>query len=319
MSKVPPSSRSSVWLVAAMLGMVVLPAGLTLYHVHVTALAPVLAPHASPYGYTVSLLLFIVPIVVIGGWFIPHEGVRISRKSFWWTIGLLFPLGAGLDFFFAQYFFVFPNAEATLGIKAPALGTPVPIEEYIFSLTGFLAMLLLYIWLDEYWLAAYSIPDSAAGRLQFKRLLTFHPESVALAVGLVAGAIVYKKYFSPFPEGFPGYFVFLALAALVPSAALLPTVRPLINWRAFSLVAFFMLLVSLLWEVTLALPYGWWNFRDRQMLGLRITAWSWLPIEEVCLWISVTYATVIVYEVVKCWQASGKPMLHAFMGVPSRK
>jgi len=29
-----------------------------------------------------------------------------------------------------------------------------------------------------------------------------------------------------------------------------------------------------MWEVTLAIPYGWWNFRDEQMLGVRITAWD---------------------------------------------
>jgi hypothetical protein len=37
-----------------------------------------------------------------------------------------------LDFFFAQWFFVYPNLGATLGIPAPALGRYVPVEEYIF-------------------------------------------------------------------------------------------------------------------------------------------------------------------------------------------
>jgi lycopene cyclase domain-containing protein len=219
-----------------------------------------------------------------------------------------------LDFLFARYFFVFPNPAATLGIKAPALGAPVPIEEYAFYLTGFLCVLLLYIWLDEYWLAAYSVGGESAQRQQFRRLLRLHPESIILAVVLIVGAILFKKYVSGSPAGFPGYFIFLALAALVPSAALLPSARPVINWRAFSLAVFFVLLVSLLWEVTLAIPYGWWNFRAEQMLGVRITAWGGLPIEEVCLWMAVTYATVIVYETVKCWQSSGRSMRHALFG-----
>ena len=50
------------------------------------------------------------------------------------------------------------------------------------------------------------------------------------------------------------------------------------------------------------------------MLGLSITAWSRLPIEAVFVWIAVTWATVIVYETVKRWQASGKPAKHAFLG-----
>src|SRR5437899_1465784 len=83
-------------------------------------------------------------------------------------------------------------------------------------------------------------------------LLHLHPESIALAVVLVAGAIIYKKFFSPTPEGFPGYFIFIALTALAPASALLPSARPVINWRAFSLAIFFVLLVSIIWEATLA-------------------------------------------------------------------
>jgi hypothetical protein len=80
-----------------MLAMIVVPAALTLRTVRLSALNPAVAtmPGASPYGYTVSLLLFIVPILVIAFWFLPQEGVKISKKSFWWTIGLLFPRGAG--------------------------------------------------------------------------------------------------------------------------------------------------------------------------------------------------------------------------------
>ena len=320
-SQAPPSGspRLSFTLVIAILAMIVVPAGLTLHTVHLSALNPATAttPGASPYGYTVSLLLFIVPILVIAFWFVPQEGVKIEKKSFLWTIGLLFPIGAGLDFFFARYFFVFPNQGATLGIKAPALGAPVPIEEYAFYLTGFLCVLLLYIWLDEYWLAAYNVESESAQRKQFHRLLKLQPESIVLAVLLVAGAILYKKFFSPYPAGFPGYFIFIALAALIPSSALLPSARSVINWRAFSLAIFFVLLVSILWEATLAIPYGWWNYRDEQMLGVRITAWGGLPIEAVCLWIAVTYATVIIYETVKCWETSGKSIRHALFGEPT--
>lgn len=313
-----PGPRHSFLLVIAILAMITVPAGLTLHTVHLSALNPAAAttPGASPHGYTVSLLLFIVPILVIALWFVPQEGVKIEKKSFLWTIGLLFPIGAGLDFFFARYFFTFPNEGATLGIKAPALGSPVPIEEYAFYLTGFLCVLLLYLWLDQYWLAAYSIETESATRNQFQRLFNFHPESLVLAVVLVAGAIMYKKFFSPAPIGFPGYFIFIALAALVPSSALLPSARPVINWRAFSLAIFFVLLVSIIWEATLAIPYGWWNYRDEQMLGVRITAWGGLPIEAVFLWMAVTYATVIIYETVRCWEASGKSIRHALFGEP---
>jgi len=169
-----PSPRTSFRLVLAMLAMIVVPAAITLH----TFRGPegVNAPSAepTPYGYTVSLLLFIVPILVIGIWLVPQERIRISKKSFVRTIGLLFPLGAGLDFFFANSFFTFPNPGATLRVTAPALHGGVPIEEYAFYLSGFVSVLLLYIWLDEYWLAAYGVPSDARARAQFDRLLRFH-------------------------------------------------------------------------------------------------------------------------------------------------
>ena len=309
----PPTPRSSFRLVLAMLGMVALPAALTLRMVRTTPPLNALTANSSPYGYTVSLLLFVVPIVVIGLWFLPSEGVKVSKDSFARTVAILFPVGAGLDFFFARSFFTYPNPGATLGITAPALGGGVPFEEYVFYFTGFVAVLLLYIWLDEYWLAAYGVRADAPERAQSQRLLRFHPASLVWAVVLIAAAIAYRKTFVQ-DVGFPRYFTFLVLGALGPSAVLLPAAMPVINWRALSLAVFIILLISLLWEVTLAVPYGWWGFKDSAMIGLRITAWNRLPIEEVCVWIAVTYATVIVYEVVRRWQSSGKRIGHALLG-----
>ncbi|MBV8632710.1 MAG: hypothetical protein JOZ83_17420 [Silvibacterium sp.] len=311
----PPTPRLSAWLVLAMFAMIAVPAYFTLHTARISSPAIPLSSNPSPYGYTVSLLLFILPILVIAFWFIPREEIKISRKAFWWTIALLFPLGAVLDFLFAARFFVFPNPGATLGLNAPALGHWVPIEEYIFYFTGFIAVLLLYIWLDEYWLSAYTVPGSAQERAVFDGLLRFHPLSLLLAAALIVFAFAYRRIFAPALPGIPGYFLFLVIVALLPSSVLFPSARSFINWRALSLTMFMILLVSLLWEVTLALPYGWWNFQDSAMLGLRITAWARLPIEEVFVWIAVTWATVIVYENVKRWQASGRSARHAFLGL----
>jgi hypothetical protein len=161
MSGRDPSPRLSAWIVAAMLAMIVVPATITLHTVSSAATLQVSGSNPTPHGYTWSLLLFIVPIVVIAFWFLPAEGVEIPRRAFWRTIAILVPLGFGLDFFFARWFFVFPNSGATLGIESPALGHSVPIEEYIFYFTGFLCVLLTYVWLDEFWLAAYNVADYA--------------------------------------------------------------------------------------------------------------------------------------------------------------
>jgi hypothetical protein len=101
---------------------------------------------------------------------------------------------------------------------------------------------------------------------------------------------------------------------MVPSAILFPTARRFINWRALSLTIFMILLISMFWEATLAVPYGWWGYQQREMMGLFIGAWAGLPIEAVAVWIAVTYGTTIVYETVKVWQNSGKPARQAFLG-----
>jgi len=50
------------------------------------------------------------------------------------------------------------------------------------------------------------------------------------------------------------------------------------------------------------------------MIGLKIGAWSDLPIEAPCVWMAVSFTTVIVYEVIKIWKALGTRALSAFFG-----
>jgi hypothetical protein len=307
-------SRTGSWIVATMLAMVIVPAAITLNTVRDPAVLQLVGSNPTPHGYTWSLLLFVMPILAISVWLVPKDDVTIPKRAFWRTILVLAPVGFGLDFFFARRLFTFSNAGATLGIGAPALGNPVPIEEYAFYLSGFMAVLLLYVWMDEFWLAAYNVSDYGSEAKAIPRLLQFHPTSVVVGGLLLASGIAFKKIFSESPDGFPEYFSILILGGFVPAAGFFPTVRRFINWRAFSLTLFFVLLISLVWEATLGVPYGWWGYRPGPMLGLRIGAWSGLPIEAVCVWVAVTYGTVIVFEVVKIWQASERPAKDAFFG-----
>jgi len=164
-------------------------------------------------------------------------------------------------------------------------------------------------------MGAYNVPDYAAAAKGIPRIVRFHFSSVALGAVLIAAAIIYRKFFSGAPEGFPWYFVYLACASLIPSAGFFDTARRFINWRAFSFTFFLLLLISLLWEVTLALPYGWWEYRPRILIGLHIGAWAGLPIEAVCVWLAVSFTTVIIYEVIKIWKALGTRALEAFFGI----
>ena len=311
-----PSPTICATIVVAMLAMIIIPATITLHSVRIPPPSIPLDQSSTPHGYTLSLLLFIVPIGFITVWFLPSEGLHIPRRAFWWTLIVLVPLGCLLDFIFAQWFFQYPNVGATLGIPAPAVGRAVPLEEYIFYLTGFLMDLLLYVWLGEFWLAAYNVPDYPGEARKVRGLLHFHPTSLVVAAVLVGAAWFYKRHFA-LPEdqvGFPGYFTFLMVGALLPAMTFFPVAKLFINWRALSLTLFVMVLLSLMWEATLALPYQWWGFQHRQMIGLFIGAWSRLPIEEVCVWIAVTYATAIVFEVLKVLLASERSITDTLVG-----
>lgn len=168
-------------------------------------------------------------------------------------------------------------------------------------------------------MAAYNIPDYKAAAQGIPRIVRFHFASVILGVVLIAAAIIYRKLFSGSADGFPWYFIYLAVASLIPSAGFFKTAQRFINWRAFSFTFFLLLLISLLWEVTLGVPYGWWDYRPEAMMGLSIGAWSNLPIEAVCVWMAVSFTSVIVYEVIKIWKALGRRALSAFFGCGEKR
>jgi hypothetical protein len=263
----------------------------------------------------VSLLFFLVPVAALLGWLCQRRDLARQRRACGRTLAVLVPLGLLLDLLCGNALFTFPNPAATLGLRVPAVGGPLPLEEFVFYLSGFGVVLLAYVWADEYWMAAYNIPDYPAATAGMPRLMRFHWPSLAVGAGLLVVALLYKQRWSPVPAGFPWYATYLVVAAVVPSRGFLRTAQPFINWRALSFTFFFIVLVSLLWEATLALPYGWWGYRAAAMLGLTIGAWSHLPIEAVFVWLAVSFTTVISYEVVKIWLATDTRALEAFFGV----
>ena len=52
-------------------------------------------------------------------------------------------------------------------------------------------VLLSYIWCDEYWMAAYNVPDYAVAAKGIPRIVRFHFASVVVGILLIAAAIVY--------------------------------------------------------------------------------------------------------------------------------
>jgi hypothetical protein len=193
----------SFYVVFAIAAALIVPAIIALRTVvHPASLQPT-SDDPTPLGYTWSLGFFIVPIGALAWWFACRPDLKFPRKAFWRTIAVLTPLGFLLDLLFGNAFFVFPNKAATLGFDIPALGGAIPVEEFVFYLTGFMLVLLSYIWCDEYWMAAYNVPDYEEAAKEVPRIVRFHVGSVVLGVILIAVAIVYRKYLSGNPEGFP--------------------------------------------------------------------------------------------------------------------
>jgi hypothetical protein len=259
----------------------------------------------TPYGYTWSLSLFILPVCVLALWLGRRKENRIQNKAFWVTTAIVSGSGILLDVFFGATFFGFPNPAATLGIDFPGFSlekgwhNPIPVEEIGFYTFGILAVLLVYIWGDEFWFGAYNLDDNSRRNTRWREVVSFHPASGIFGAGVFILGWACKKYYPGADHnGFPGYFLFLTLVALAPSIVFFPVARPYINWRAFSLCFLFILLISLFWEATIAVPYQWWKFQPDQMLGFYIRGFSGLPVEEPMLWMGVTWATVIIYEMI---------------------
>ena len=307
--------RRAFYVIFAIAAVLLIPTALTLRTVVNPVILQVTSDNPTPLGYTWSLLMFIIPIASLGWWFGCRSDLQFPRKAFWRTLAVLTPVGFLLDLLFGNAFFLFPNKSATLGWEIPAIGGTIPMEEFVFYLTGFMLVLLSYIWCDEYWMGAYNVRDYAVTAGNAPRIVRFHLASVMLGIVLIAAAIVYRKFLSGGSEVFPLYFIYLVCASLIPSTGFFHAARPFINWRAFSFTFFLLLLISLLWEATLALPYGWCEYRPRTMMGLHIGAWSGLPIEAVFVWFAVTFTTVITYEVIKIWKALGTGALKAFFGI----
>ena len=127
-----------------------------------------------------------------------------------------------MGFFLADLsvFFYFPNPAATIGIGAPALGEPVPIEEYVFYLTGFVTVLLIYIWADSF--GSRPIMWRLRGRMK-KIPASYNSSGASVVLGLVliAAAIVYKRCFTD-PGRLSRILYFPRSYGFVPAAAFFP-------------------------------------------------------------------------------------------------
>src|SRR5262245_40248793 len=121
--------RVACRVVLVIAGLLIIPATLTLRTVLDPGSLQLKSSDPTPLGYTWSLVLFLVPLAALSIWFARRRDLLLARRAFWRTIVALAPLGIGLDLLFGNFFFIFTNHSATLGLKIPAMGGGIPIEE----------------------------------------------------------------------------------------------------------------------------------------------------------------------------------------------
>ena len=285
---------------------------------------------SSPLGYTRSLSLVYVPIALLLFWFLRYKGRTeadwIGLKH---TLYFLVPLWTLVDIVAAPSFFEFPNCKATLEWYIPAwipgagFSGQVPIEELFFYLGASLLFLLLYVWSKTVWFPAAPPSEPLPVRARASVPVVVFNSKEWLGFAAVIGlATFYKWHFAEAPttvlrlaeckvpvpafhgKGFPLYLTLLIIVAVGPAALLWRKLVPLINLQAMLFSALTGLLISLMWEVTLALPYGWWNYNHHWMTGIFIKPWFGLPFEAALLWLCAGVGSVILFELFRSQFAS---------------
>jgi hypothetical protein len=313
--------RDIRWIIG-MVASLAIPAAITLATINAEADPQHADKEITPYGYTVSLLLFIVPILVLLAWrLVKGRGNPHHFRALMWASGAIAGIGFVLDLFFGYSFFTFPNATATLGIRLPAwsfesmswVPSYLPIEEFGFYIFGALFVIAVYQWADADWLCDYTADDYTALAETHGGMLQVNWRALGIWCVLLALGFVVKKL-GPVPEGLPGYFIFIMVLGVLPFFLFLHTIRKFVNWRAFAFAYVNLTLVSLLWEATLGVPYNWWNYHHKHMLGIKIFAWASLPVEAVLLWIVIAWDCIIAYELFRVFFHIDRPLKQAMLG-----
>jgi len=248
--------------------------------------------------YMTSLTVWLVPILYLWPLFrsLTAAGRGRRRRALRTSVFALLTFGALLDFLVGHITFHFSNCDVYVYCIAGPGGN-VPIEELLFYALGPAAMVLVYACADELWLERYNPPDE----LLNVKLIEFSPAWIAVGAVAIGILIVIWRVNGAFPT----YLAFLSLLGLLPTIFLYRTVRQFMNWPAFAVTSLYVLVTSIVWEVTLALPRGWWAFTPSAMVGIYINAWSVVlspfPIEEIGVWLAAPFFAVLVYEFAKAF------------------
>jgi hypothetical protein len=282
------------------------------------------------WGYTKSLALVYLPWVFLLIWYKANkDALQLSAIGKALTQNALVVAGiwVALDVFLANLIFQFPDARAHIkALEIPGYSwadncqtlrtifdlscykRSIPFEEVLFYLGSAALLRMLYMWGAEDMFKAYSLPREVYKRdaLDAVPLIDWNKRLLVTPVVLLAIGIALKKLGPhPFHDGLPYYLFAQLVIVFLPLSALYNRVHQFTNPRAFLFVMVLQVLISVVWEATLAAPYGWWDYRMTAMVGLVAVPWSRLALEACFLWVSVAWGVMFMYEASKIKALTG--------------
>ncbi len=258
--------------------------------------------------YFSSLAFWLVPTLLLLPRFLEYTDSGGRRRSAMLLTTLsVVAMGVLLDVVFGHVILQFDESDTAnyiAWLTVPVLHARVPIEEFVFYAMAPIATLLIYGWASEYWIVRYTPSHDKAHLPEHGRIVAVSIRALVGAVILMAvGLAVFAR--NPVRAGVvPPYFTFLIVLAFVPAVLLFSTVREYVNWRAFGVTALYLLVTSMGWEATLAVPRHWWGYKPSAMLGIWVSAWTrdpaWpFPLEAALVWFASPFSIVLMYEFVK--------------------
>jgi hypothetical protein len=283
----------------------------------VTVAVPLALDAVGRLNYFTSLTLWAIPILYLWPVFsmLTANGTGRRRRALGWTVATIVVLGIVLDFLLGSLTLRFPGCNEPPAtnpylVCLPAVRGRIPVEELLFYAMSALAMVLVYACADERWLSAYNPPDN----LLNVRLIQISPRlGIVAAIAAVTALILWRVNGT-----FPTYFAFLAAGAVLPAMFLYRAIGALTNWSAFAVTTLYIILTSVIWEVTLAIPRQWWGYQPSGMIGVTIAAWSRdnaiFPIEAAVVWLFAPFASILTYEFAKALAHHPQPTRVALFG-----
>jgi hypothetical protein len=294
-------------------------------------------------GYTYSLSLIALPLLFLGRWYYSRRDKKKLRplmRALSVNVIVIGVVWICLDVFLANKIFAFPNHDATILpmfwgyswasgcttlwtiLRGSCYQRNIPTEEIFFYLGNTALLSMMYMWATEDFYCEYTIPRAHYERAAKKAppLIRWNRLIILVAAAMFVAGFIAKK-FGWWPHdasGWPSYLFIEIIIVFLPLAAVYTNVHAFTNPRAFMFVLVLQVLVSLVWEATLAVPFGWWNYQPHQMMGLTVSAWSNLPLEAWGLWLSVGWGSMFIYETTKIKVLSGRTWREVLWG-PRRR